>query len=382
MFKTAAVRQTSRVLVHLMASPFFGGPERQVLGMANHLDRAYRTVFLSFAERGLAEPFLQKARDAGHEALALRHNAPHFKACAQEITAHLHELKAEILCCHGYKPDLIGLAAAKLARIPVISVSHGWTSATWKVRLNECADRLSLHGMNRIVCVSEGQARKVRACAIPRHKITVIHNAIDRTRFSPETAADPTELRSLFRGNVSQVVIALGRLSPEKGIGDLIRAATRVVSQRPDVGFVVFGDGPLSGVLKRQIVAANLQQRFILGGFRSDVDRLLPQADLVAIPSYTEGLPNVALEAHAASVPVVGTNVGGIPEVVIDQVTGRLVPAGHYQELGGNILDLLHDHDLRRMMGARGREHIETRFTFTMHCQKYERLFTEILGPA
>jgi len=88
--------QTPRVIVHLVASPFFGGPERQMLGLANHLDETYRSVFLSFAEQGLAESFLQHTIDAGHEAIALQSNTPHFVSCIQEVAARLRKLRTKV----------------------------------------------------------------------------------------------------------------------------------------------------------------------------------------------------------------------------------------------------------------------------------------------
>src|SRR5256885_6207076 len=96
------------VIANLAASPFFGGPERQMLGLAEHLSERYRSVFLSFPERGLARPFLDEARRRGFEAHALRNNVPRVRQAVHELVAHLRRLNADILCCHGYKPDVIG----------------------------------------------------------------------------------------------------------------------------------------------------------------------------------------------------------------------------------------------------------------------------------
>ena len=368
-----------RVVIHLLASPFFGGPERQVLGLATHLSSLYRTVFMSFHEGGLAEPFLRRAREAGHRTIPLKHNTPSFAACIREVADHLNEQRADVLCCHGYKPDLIGLTAARRAKVPVIGICRGWTAATWKVWMNEGADRLSLHGMDRIVCVSESQARKVRRVAIPSRRISVIHNAIDHRRFTVSVTANREELRSFFRVPVSQIVVAAGRLSPEKGFRDFVEAAALINAQNSKVGFVLFGEGPLRESLMRQIINRNLQETFILCGFRSDVDFLLPQADLVVIPSYTEGLPNIALEAHAASKAIVGTDVGGIPEVIQDRVTGYLVAAGDSQALADRILHLLSNDTLRNEMGNRGFLRVEADFTFEAQSKKYEGVFEKVI---
>src|SRR5260370_42570837 len=98
-------------IVHLMASPFVGGPERQALGWVRHLPAPFQTSVLSFSERGLARPFLDEARRQGCEAGELRHNAPSFLACIAEVAGELRQRRAHLLCCHGYKPDLIGWRA-------------------------------------------------------------------------------------------------------------------------------------------------------------------------------------------------------------------------------------------------------------------------------
>src|SRR5262245_30912269 len=118
------------VIVQLMASPFFGGPERQMLGLARHLAAPYRTAFLTFPERGLAQPLLQEVRRHGFDGAALRHNFPDVRRAAAEVAGHLRRLRADVLCCSGYKPDILGWRAARQAGVPVVSISHGWTAAT------------------------------------------------------------------------------------------------------------------------------------------------------------------------------------------------------------------------------------------------------------
>src|SRR4051812_8777685 len=112
-------------IVHLLASPFLGGPERQALGLAGALPAGYRTTFLSFAERGLARPFLERARADGFEAIELTANAPHLLRAASEVAEHLRRVRADVVCCSGYKPDLVGWRAARRVGVPVVAILHG-----------------------------------------------------------------------------------------------------------------------------------------------------------------------------------------------------------------------------------------------------------------
>jgi glycosyltransferase involved in cell wall biosynthesis len=366
------------VVVHLAASPFRGGPESQLLGLVGHLPAAYRSVVLSFSEGGRCHDLLRAATRLGAEAVELGSNVPNYRAAVREVSGHLRRVRADVLCCHGYKPDVLGLFAARRAGVPVVSVSHGWTAATLKVCVNEVVDRLSLFGMDRVVCVSEAQARRVRRAGVPARKVVVIRNAVDADTGGFPGPSVRDEVSGLFPAPPRVVVGAAGRLSAEKGYGVLVEAAEAVARADPGVGFVHFGDGPLRAGLARKVSALGLDGRFLLAGFRTDLARLLPQLDLFVLPSFTEGLPVVVLEALAAGVPVVATAVGGTPEVVQDGVNGRLVPPGHPAALATAITSTLADEPARREMGRRGRDIVLDRFTFAAQSRLYQHLFENL----
>ncbi|MCX7424299.1 MAG: glycosyltransferase family 4 protein [Planctomycetia bacterium] len=367
----------SRV-AHVCASRFFGGPERQMLGLAAALAPECGTTFVSFAENGLCRDFLDRAGREGFEAIALRHDTPRLAAARRELTDLLRTVRPDVLCCHGYKANLLGLRAARRLGTPVVSVSRGWTGESFRVRLYERLDRRVLRRMDRVVCVSNGQAEKVRRAGVPEHKIRVIHNAVRVERFDRPDPAARGELESLFPQPPRFLVAAAGRLSPEKGFDVLIDAAAQVVRQSPGVGFVVFGDGALREPLEAQIRSRGLKKRFVLAGFRDDLDRFFPHFDLLALPSHTEGLPNVVLEAMAAGVPVVATAVGGTQEVVDDGETGHLVPAGDSAALAHRIIALASNPDRAREMGQHGRERVEQEFSFDTQAKEYRALFAQL----
>ena len=366
-------------IVHLTASPFFGGPERQMLGLSMHLPPQIRSIFLSFAEKGLHRPFLDQLESRGIQTITLKHNAPHALKAGREVADLLDQLNADVLLCHGYKPAIVGYLAGRRAGVPTVAVSRGWTGATRKVRIYEAIERMLLPQMHSVVCVSEGQAEKVRRSGVPGHRLLVIRNAIEAARFEAPAAACRSVLEGFFVTPPRRIIVAAGRLSPEKGFDQLVESAAIVRRTDPTLGFVVFGDGPERPALEQQIARLNLGGNFILAGFRIDVDAFLPHADVVVLPSYTEGLPNVALEASAAAVPVIATAVGGCPEVVEDGVTGYLVPPGDPQSIADRILRMLSDEARRVEMGQRGRQKIQREFTFAAQAAEYERLFDQII---
>ncbi|MFL5341017.1 MAG: glycosyltransferase [Gemmataceae bacterium] len=365
-------------IVHLTASTFFGGPERQMLGLARHLPADCQTHFLSFAEGGRCKEFLKHVRWNGFEGESLTRDTPNLPAAVLELSRRLRDLRADILLCHGYKANLVGRSAAHSAGLPAIAISRGWTAEDRKVRLYEAVDRMHLRYMDRVVCVSAGQAEKVRRAGAPPGRVRVIRNSARLSETQPDDFEAREELQSLFFKPGEKIVVAAGRLSPEKGIQVLIQAARQVIEHDPGARFVVFGQGAQRPALQRQIDEADLNGLFVLPGFRGDLDRLLPSADLFVLPSFTEGLPNVVLEASAAAVPVVATAVGGTPEALVDGRTGYLVPPGHPAALAGRIGELLADPELRARMGPAGRDHVRRQFTFEAQAEAYLRLFAEL----
>lgn len=367
-------------VVHLTASTHFGGPERQMLGLARSLAPGHASTFVSFREGGRCDEFLSVAAGGGFAAFPLRYDTPQLRSATRELTGLLGDREADVLLCHGYKANLVGRVAARRAGVPVVAVSRGWTGENLKVRAYERLDRWHLRFMDHVVAVSDGQAAKVRRAGVPVEKITVIHNGA-----RPEAFADPDpalryKLLGQFLGDsgVSRVVLAAGRLSPEKGFDVLAGAAARVLAADPSVGFVVFGEGPERDGLERRIAELGIAKRFRLPGFTRDLDRLLPWADLLVQSSYTEGLPNVVLEAGAAGVPVVATAVGGTPEVVAGGETGRLVAPGDAAGLADRIIELLSDAPTRRRMGAAARARMREHFSFGAQAAAYVRLFESL----
>src|SRR5260370_24124547 len=147
-------------LVHLTASTFFGGPERQMLGLARHLPPECQTHFLSFSEGGRCREFLNHVRWNGFASDELRFDTPKLPAATLELARRLRDLNADLLLCHGYKADLVGRVAARTARAPAVAVCRGWTGEDRKVRAYEALGRLHLRYMDRVGCVSAGVAGK------------------------------------------------------------------------------------------------------------------------------------------------------------------------------------------------------------------------------
>ncbi len=214
---------------------------------------------------------------------------------------HLRRVRADVLCCNGYKPDILGWLAARRAGVPVVAIAHGWTAANWRARLYEWLDRRVMRRLDAVVCVSEAQAEKVRRIGVRPERVVVIRNAVDAGKFDNPDPDYRRQLLGFFPSPPARVVVAAGRLSPEKGFDHLIEAAALVKRDDDSIGFVLFGEGPLRGDLERLVRERGLAERFIFAGFRTDLEHFLPWCDAAVSSSHTEGLPVNVLEAGGRS---------------------------------------------------------------------------------
>jgi glycosyltransferase involved in cell wall biosynthesis len=367
-------------IVHLTASTFHGGPERQMLGLARALGDDAQTTFLSFAEGGRCRAFVGVCRQQGFDAIGLTNDTPRLGAAIREIAEQLERTQAGVLLCHGYKANILGRPAARRCGIPAVAVARGWTGETFRVRWYERLDRLHLRFMDHVVAVSAAQAEKVRRTGVPVERTTTIPNAIDPERFVDLDPRFRGKLERLFRTPRTRIIGAAGRLSPEKGFDVLVDAAAQVLDIDPNLGFVIFGEGPCKHALQEQINALGMAGLVVLAGFRNDLDRFIPQLDLFVLPSHTEGLPNVVLEACAAGVPVAATAVGGTPEVIEDGVSGFLTPPGNSEQLAACIDEALENEERLREVAFQGRQRVLESFTFSAQRERYLELFSRLLG--
>ncbi|MCH2181114.1 MAG: glycosyltransferase [Mariniblastus sp.] len=369
--------------MHLTSSRFFGGPERQMLGLAEALQPEAETVFASFSEGGLNKDFLAKVHEAGFVSCSLERDTPKLLAAKKEVAALIKQHDVNLLLCHGYKAVTVGWFAARKVGIPVIAVSRGWTAENWKIRIYERLDRFMLRKMERVVCVSHGQADRVKRAGVRPERIEVIHNAIDMNRFSAPDPACREKLVRRFppsvRSHIRFLVGAAGRLSPEKGFDILVEAARTVIQHHPDVGFLLFGEGALRESLQSQIDQASLKDHFQLAGYTDELDQLMPCLDLFVQSSYTEGLPNVLLEATAAGTPIVATQVGGTPEVVQPGEACLLLEPGCSRQLADCIQQIKTKSDNETLPTITA-DQLQEKFSFSTQREAYLKMFRSMLG--
>jgi glycosyltransferase involved in cell wall biosynthesis len=171
----------------------------------------------------------------------------------------------------------------------------------------------------------------------------------------------------------------MGRLREQKNPLAFVEGAARVARDRPDVQFVLLGDGPLRAEVEARVRDLDLAACIHLAGWRDDAYRLLAAADVVTLTSRWEGTPYALLEAMAWSLPVVATAVNGCPEVVRDAETGFLVPPGDDIAWAEKVIEVLADPARARAMGRQGRKQVEERFTLQQMVARVEELYRQVV---
>lgn len=283
----------------------------------------------------------------------------------------------KILHTHNFFAWLYGAVAAR--GIKGLRHIHTEHSNVDKKR-RATAERVLSHITDMIVCVSEAVRQSmIENQSILPHRVAVIHNGVDVERFYPDH-----EKRIATRAKVgikrnAPVVGIVARLAPIKNHGSLVKAFFRLSEDIPAAALIIVGDGELKDKLMRQANDMNLSKRVLFLGERHDIPELLNAMDVFVLPSLSEGHNITLLEAMATGLPVVATSVGGNAEVVLDGITGFLVPPNKHEMLSEKIEILLRDENLRSQMGKRSRVRIVEYFNMQKMINTYQGLYLRLV---
>jgi succinoglycan biosynthesis protein ExoA len=368
-------------ILHLRASNFVGGPEQQLLRYAQ-FERGgeFELTLGSFVGPGEGADFMRAVEDSRLQALSLP--AKSVVSSFRALVELIHERQFDLLCAHGYKADILSIAAGRLTGTPVACFLRGWTGENRKVRLYESADKLALFFADRIVCLSQLQALKLSKQASLAKKVRIIANAIDVPEIDggSRLRAGAELRRRLGLPPNCQVVATGGRLSPEKGVGDFLQAISLIAPKFNETRFVIFGDGVERLDLDNSASALGIKKQVTFAGFHPDLRSLLPGVDLLVNPSHSEEMPNIVLEAMAAGVPVLATRVGGLEEISGADGALRLVPPGKPALLAQEISHLLSNVALANELSCAGQKRAKEAYSLDRQRSEFHALYQELVA--
>lgn len=347
-----------------------GGAERIVAELARGIQGDGDAVAVA-ADSG---PFDELLRGSGVERYIVpgRGRSPLTAIrAALRVRSAMRRFNPEVMHAHNVKATAVAALAGigpRRRRLPLLTTFHG-------VRREEYGRAaLILRRADAVACVSEDLVDGLVAAGLPRQSTRLIRNAVPLPE--PLTRARRDEIGSELRLGGGSVVSMVGRLVDQKAPDRFLEAAARVASQRRDCRFLLVGDGPLRPRLEDLTRRLGLAESVCFTGERSDARDLIARSDLLVFSSDWEGMPVAALEALAAGVPVVSTDVEGMRELL---GTGAGTLAGRDAEsLTDRIVDLLGTPDRRAEMGRIGRERVAAEFSVGEMVAAYRRLYREL----
>jgi glycosyltransferase involved in cell wall biosynthesis len=285
-----------------------------------------------------------------------------------------------IIHTHGYFASTFGRLAAILANAPVI-ITHVHSTYHEYGRRNLIIERILSVFTDCIVCISRAvQKFVVENENIRVERTRIIYNAIELPSKELSTEDKEKKRTSLGISNRDVVVIIVASLTANKGHHVLLQAFEKVHRINPFLKLIIVGEGSLRMGLHEETSASGIESGVIFTGLRKDVPELLGISDIFVLPSVSrEGLGIALIEASAMSLPVIGSDIGGIPEVIETHANGFLVPPGDAERLTHAIETLVSDPDLRKRMGRQGRKIYEEKFTLPRMIQQIEALYDYLL---
>ncbi len=301
-------------------------------------------------------------------------NGDHDLGFISRLRREIRTAKPDLVHLHSRRgADVLGAIAARLERVPVVlsrrvdNPEPGWVVPI-KYRLYD-----------RIIAISDAIRAVLLECGVPAAKLRVVPSAVNCAEF--EGPRDIAWLRGEFGlGADDQCVGIVAQLIPRKGHADLVSAWPDVLAAAPAARLLIFGRGPLREELERDAERRGIAGSLRFAGFRDDLHRILPCLDLVVHPAHREGLGIAVLQAACAGAPVVATMAGGLPEIIEDGVSGRLVPVADPPALAAAIVAMLRNREQARSFATVARERVRARFSVAAMVDGNLAVYRELLS--
>jgi glycosyltransferase involved in cell wall biosynthesis len=379
-------RGAPTAVLHLLDCLNPGGTEMQLLGQLRHVDRRrWRPLVGVFHEGGTLLPELRELA-VPVKAFPLRYSLLHPNTALQvaRIVVHCRREGVRLIHAHDFYANLVGLAAARLARVPIIAsrrdLAHWLSPAQRRVLGIACraADRVLANSRSVAALDADG-------LALPAARLRVVPNGIDLEHFDAEAALEPSPpVESLLREDErSRTVAVVSNMNlPDKGHADLLVAAAELATRGRRLVLLLVGDGAQRARLEAMAHSLDIKESVRFLGRRSDVPRILRRVSAACLPSWAEGFPNAVMEAMAAERPVVATAVGGCRELLEHGANGLLVPPRAPERLAEALARIFDDPEEAAAMGRRARRSVARRYALAGAAAAVESLYLELCAEA
>jgi glycosyltransferase involved in cell wall biosynthesis len=352
-----------------------GGAEKQLTLLATHLPRDEFDVHVVVLTH--SGPLEATLREAGINVTIIGKRWKFDPLCYLRLRRHIQSVRPDIVHTWLFAANAYGRQAAFSAGVRHVIAGERCVDP-WKASWQLAIDRMLARTTERIVTNSSGVKDFYVSRGLPPDKFVIIPNGIEIA--SPPEPATTREalLAELKLPPDSHLIGAVGRLWPQKRLKDLIWASDLLKTTRDGAHLLILGDGPQRSRLERFTELNDARQQVHFLGERGDVPRLMPHFDVLWLGSEYEGQSNAIMEAMAAGVPVIATDIPGNRDLVVNDITGYLVPLGDRFEFTRRTDWLLNDEALRAKLGSAGRERIMREFTVGKMIERHVELYRQL----
>jgi len=358
-----------------------GGPDKTILRSAALLDDSkYRAV----------AAYLHPAGDRGID--ALRGTAARFGMDMHTIPERgpvdwravrlmrdlCKRLHVQVWHAHDYKTDILGRLISRWHPMKLVTTMHGFTGETWRTRLYAKLSRGALRRYDRVLAVSPQLMRYAAECGVHPDKLRHVPNGIDLREYKRKQPRERAKY-ALGLARDEHAIAVVARFSVEKGVDRAVRLFAQLREQRPDTRLHLIGDGPQRAELEALVDRLGLTYAVRWWGWQKDARPILEAMDTLVLPSRTEGLPNVVLEAMAIGLPIAATRVGAVPDALNNGECGVLL-AENQADWPNQITPLIDLPLVRERVLCAAWVRVNEAYDFERRMRRVSGIYDELLG--
>ena len=367
-------------ILQLLHSLNTGGAEILADRFGRNFADQYDIIFACLDDVGeIGERLLED----GFQVVELRRGTGIDFGCMRRLKQLVRDESIDLIHAHQYTPFFYAMASQMVGnRKPILFTEHGRFLPDHPSTKRITFNRLMLRAKDRLVAVGKDVKRAlIENEGLPANRIDVIYNGVPTGRFEKEISE---EARQGIRSSLgippdAAVVVQVARLDYLKDHVTAVRAIAQA-TQQANMHLIIVGDGPEREKIEQEINDYEIGDRVHMIGLRKDIPEILAASDILLLTSISEGIPLTLIEGMAAGLPIVSTDVGGVSEVVTNQVHALLSPSQDAAQIASHLVQLTHDCKLRHQLGSAGRKVARERFSESVMQHHYETLVSCMLN--
>lgn len=354
-------------ILHIDSAKTWRGGQQQVLYLLDGLKNSGVNHFLICPPESI---LFQRAKERNLNVLPVKMCGEWDLWAVKEIVKIMKRYYIKIVHCHSAHAHSLGLMAAKLSKNCKTVVSR---RVDFHIRKNFLS-KIKYRNADKIIAISQAVKKILLEDGIQEDKIEVVYSGVDWKRFQNVNGDYLYQELNLDKAKKTIGIIA-AFAKYHKDHQSFLQAAKLIKNQFSMVQFLIVGEGEARSAVENTVLSLGLKENVRVTGFRNDIPQILSILDIFVLSSFLEGLGSSILEAMASSLPVVATNVGGIPEIVEDGINGILVPPRNSESLFQSILYLLKNEEKAKEMGQAGYRLVREKFSIEKMVREISRIY-------